>query len=58
MTHKIPDDRRLIKEWNLDSIREIQARRYILRKTALEIFFLEGFSILLNFPTGGHEEIS
>jgi len=56
--HRIPDNRRITKEWNLDQIREIQLRRYILRKTALEIFLLDGSSIFLNFPNGGQEEIS
>ncbi len=58
LPHRIPENRRITKEWSLDQIREIQMRRYILRKSALEVFLLDGSSIFLNFPEGGQEEIS
>lgn len=31
-------------------MREVYIRRHILKKTAMEIFFLDGSSVLLNFP--------
>jgi hypothetical protein len=40
----------LVKEWGLDQLREIQYRRYILRKTAVEVFLLDTSSLLINFP--------
>jgi len=42
----------------LENVREIQRRRYILRKTALEIFLVDGTSILFNFPDSDNEEVS
>ncbi|KAL4509991.1 hypothetical protein ABPG72_010184 [Tetrahymena utriculariae] len=59
-SHKIPDDRRLIKEWPLKQIKEVFTRRYILKRTAIEIFFLDGSCVLLNFPhsTQDCEEVS
>ena len=38
-------------------MKEICHRRYLLKKTAVEIFFIDGTSIFLNFPDGGVEEI-
>ena len=50
--HVIPNDRRFIKEWPLEMVREIYKRRYIQRKTAIEILFTDGSTVLLNFPEG------
>jgi len=41
---------KILKVWPLRDIREVQLRRYILKKTALEIFLLPGSTILFNFP--------
>ena len=54
----MPDHHCFNKEWDLTMIKEVYRRRHILRKTALEIFFLDGSSILLNFPDGDQEEVS
>lgn len=56
--HRLGDDRRLLKEWSLDQIKEIQLRRYIQRKTAVEIFLLDGQSLLFNFPEDGPEQLT
>lgn len=50
MPHVVPDNRRLLKEWPLNMIIEVQLRRYIMRRSALEIFMLDGSVVLLNFP--------
>ena len=55
---RLPDDRKIHKEWNLESIREVQRRRYLTRKTALEIFMKDGTSLVINFPDANHEEVS
>jgi hypothetical protein len=36
--------------WNLSDIVEIQRRRLVQRKTGIEIFFLGGYSVLINMP--------
>lgn len=43
-------DKLLIKEWNLNMIRDIVNKRYLLKRTALEIYFIDGTSIFVNFP--------
>lgn len=58
MCYKLSDNRPFFKEWPLENIKEIQRRRYILRKTGIEIFFLDGTSILFNFPDSDNEEVS
>jgi PH domain associated with Beige/BEACH/Beige/BEACH domain len=58
VAHKVLDDRKLTKEWSLGQIREIQLRKFIQRQTALEIFFLDGSSIFLNFPQSGRDEVA
>lgn len=44
-------DRQLYKVVGLQELREIQRRRWLGRKTALEIFLMSGKSLLLNFAT-------
>lgn len=58
LSYKLNENRPFFNEWPLDSIIEIQRRRFILRHTALEIFFIDGYSILLNFPDNDSEEVS
>lgn len=58
LCYKLSENRPFFKEWSLENLREIQRRRYILRKTALEFFFLDGTAILLNFPDNDAEEVS
>lgn len=55
---KLGDDRRIFKEWPLEYIKEIQKRRYITRKSALEIFLIDGTTLLFNFPAGDVEEVA
>ena len=56
--YKLAENRPFFKEWPLENIREIQRRRYILRKTALEVFFIDGSSMLFNFPDSDNEDVS
>jgi len=57
MKHSLPSHREISKEWSVGWIREIQRRRYIYRKTALEIFLIDGSTLFFNFPDGGIEDI-
>jgi len=57
MKHSLPSHRELSKEWPLGWIREIQRRRYIYKKTALEIFLIDGSTLFFNFPEGGIEDL-
>ncbi|KAJ3036784.1 Neurobeachin-like protein 1 [Rhizophlyctis rosea] len=41
------------RRWPLSQIRECYLRRYMLRKSALEIFFINRTNYLFNFPGGG-----
>ena len=41
------------RRWSLNQIRECYLRRYMLRKSALEIFFMNRTNYLFNFPGGG-----
>ena len=56
MKHSLPSNRKIIKEWPLGWIREVQKRRYIYKRTSFEIFFIDGSSLFFNFPNGGLEE--
>lgn len=56
LCYKLSENRPFFKEWPLENLREIQRRRYILRKTALELFFLDGTTILVNFPENNDSE--
>eukprot|EP01105_Mastigella_eilhardi_P025382 TRINITY_DN68_c0_g2_i1.p1 TRINITY_DN68_c0_g2~~TRINITY_DN68_c0_g2_i1.p1 ORF type:complete len:2943 (-),score=766.71 TRINITY_DN68_c0_g2_i1:81-8846(-) len=38
------------KHWDVDTIREVHLRRYLLRSSALEIFFGKQTNVFLNFP--------
>lgn len=58
MPFSLPDDHRIFKEWPLQNITEVQCRRYITRRTALEIFMIDGSSLLFNFPNADQEEIA
>jgi hypothetical protein len=40
------------RHWPIDAIQDIQLRRYLLRKSAIEIFFSDQRSYLFNFPKG------
>ena len=50
----------LRKSWELVDIKEIMKKRYVLKNSALEIFFLDGSSVLFNFAGGelDQEELS
>ncbi len=39
------------EQWALDWLREVHSRRYMLRQTALELFFGDGTTAFLNFPS-------
>jgi len=47
----IPDDRLLYKVVPLSHIKEIQRRRFLGQKTALEFFMIENQNMLLNFDS-------
>jgi hypothetical protein len=47
----LPDDRPFCREVALCSIKELQKRRFIGQRTALEIFLLDGRSLLFKFET-------
>ncbi len=49
---------RLTREWALDYIREIQKKSIFQKRTALEIYLVDGTSLLFNFPEGELEEVS
>lgn len=36
--------------WKIANIREVQRRRLVQRQSGIEIFFLDGYSVLFNFP--------
>ena len=55
---KLAEDKRMFKEWPLENIAELQRRRYITRKTALEVFLIDGTSHIFNFPNGDLEEVT
>ena len=52
LTFKVSDDKRMFKVWPLENIKEIQRRRHVTRKTALELFMIDGTTLLFNFPSG------
>lgn len=56
MPDVLKDYKRLFKEWNISCIKSLYQRRYMFRKSALEIIIKKGYSILLNFPEGDYEE--
>lgn len=49
---------RISKEWPLDFIREIQKKQFFLKRTGLEIYMVDGSTLLFNFPEGELEEVS
>lgn len=55
---RIESDSSLFKEWPLEHIKEIQRRRFVNQKAALEIFLITGKSIFINFPDGDANEVS
>ncbi|KAH3744448.1 neurobeachin 2 [Pelomyxa schiedti] len=38
------------KHWDVETIREVHLRRFLLRPSALEIFFVDQTNVFLNFP--------
>eukprot|EP01105_Mastigella_eilhardi_P025380 TRINITY_DN68_c0_g1_i2.p1 TRINITY_DN68_c0_g1~~TRINITY_DN68_c0_g1_i2.p1 ORF type:complete len:2854 (-),score=674.35 TRINITY_DN68_c0_g1_i2:50-7438(-) len=38
------------RHWDVETIREVHLRRYLLRNSALEIFFVDQTNVFLNFP--------
>eukprot|EP00761_Pharyngomonas_kirbyi_P004863 gb/GECH01004868.1/.p1 GENE.gb/GECH01004868.1/~~gb/GECH01004868.1/.p1 ORF type:complete len:2114 (+),score=480.09 gb/GECH01004868.1/:1-6342(+) len=40
------------QKWRLDQIEKIFKRRYLLRSTAMEIFFIDGTTLMFNFEVG------
>lgn len=52
---KLSDNRRIFKVWPLEYIKEVQRRRHVTRKTALEFFLIDGTTLLFNFPSGCDE---
>jgi len=51
-----PPNKSFVKEWSLDSLREVLPRTYVLRHTAFECFFVDGRSVLFNFSSEGDRE--
>jgi len=49
---------KITREWQLDFIREIQKKQYLQKRTALEIYLVDGSTFLFNFPEGELEEVS
>ncbi len=49
MKFTLPEDRKITKEWPIENIEEIQSRRFIFRKSALEIMMVDGSTVLFNF---------
>jgi Beige/BEACH domain/PH domain associated with Beige/BEACH len=49
--HTLPTDSLYYKILPLSDLRELQRRRWLGRKTALEVFLMNGKALLLNFPT-------
>ena len=47
---KLPDTKSFQKIIDLSDIKEIQRRRFLAQKTALELFMMNNKQILLNFP--------
>ena len=56
MRYQIKGYKRYIKEWKIHRIKSLSRRRYIFKRTAMELIFKEGYSILLNFPEADYEE--
>jgi len=48
---EMPYDKSFTKKIELASIKEIQRRRFLGMKTALELFLMNNKQVLLNFPT-------
>ena len=44
-----------MKIWELAEIKEIMKKRYVLKNSGLEVFFLDGSSALFNFTNGEHD---
>lgn len=38
------------RHWDVETIREVHLRRFLLRNSALEIFFVDQTNVFLNFP--------
>jgi hypothetical protein len=56
--HELQDNRRLVKEWPLSLLKEIHRRRYLGRKNALELKFLDGNSLFFHFANGEAEDLA
>jgi|JI6StandDraft_1071083.scaffolds.fasta_scaffold25204_6 hypothetical protein len=56
--NKLNSESSIFKEWSLAHIKELFRRRYINRRSALEIFFIDGKSVFLHFPDGDCEEVA
>ena len=44
-------------QWPVDQLREILLRRYNLRPTALELFFIDQTNVFLDFESGVREKV-
>ena len=51
-------NQKVTREWQLDFIREIQKKQILQKRTALEIYLVDGSTFLFNFPEGELEEVS
>jgi len=58
LKYSLPDFQTISKEWSLESIEEIQKRRFIFRKSGLEIMLTDGSTLLFNFSEADAEEVS
>ena len=56
LPYNYSDSKKLVNEWQLNDIKEIQRKRYILKKKAVEIFLNDGSTLLFFFPNGDQEE--
>lgn len=54
---KLSAGKNFYREWKFSNIKIIKKRRFILRKTAIEIYFCDGKSIFLNFLNRDNSEI-
>lgn len=50
MPHKLQPDRRLVKTWPLELLKEVLRKKYIQRRSAMEITLVDGRTLFFNFP--------
>ena len=52
MKHEVIESRNNFKEWNLNLIREIRRKRYMMKKSAIELSLFDGQIILIDLYLG------